>query len=226
MLPGLDGTGTLFRPLLAHLPPGVKPLVVSYPTDEPLGYEELLPRVLGALPTPSPFVLLGESFSGPLAVMAAARAPADLRGVILCASFVRNPSPVPAVLLRPLAHRFCFRATPEFARSWALLGRYATPELRQMLREAIGATSAHVLAHRMRAVLDVDVCGELTACRVPVLYLRGTHDRLVGRRNANDVVARARVAQVVEMPAPHLLLQTQPEAAAVALSKFLAGVRG
>ena len=74
LLPGLDGTGLLFQPLVECLPDAIEPVVVSYPPDQKLGYEELLPLVLERLPA-APFVLLGESFSGPLAVMAAATAP-------------------------------------------------------------------------------------------------------------------------------------------------------
>ncbi len=154
--------------------------------------------------------------------MAAARSPVGLRGVILCASFVRNPLPAGTALLQHLVHGLCFRAAPEFARSWALLGGYATPELRRLSCEAIDAVSPSVLAHRVRAVLNVDVRRELEACRVPILYLRGTHDRLVGRRNGNDVTARCSSAEVAEIPAPHFVLQAQPAAAAAAVSEFLA----
>jgi pimeloyl-[acyl-carrier protein] methyl ester esterase len=224
LLPGLDGTGTLFRPLLAHLPPNLRSLVVTYPTDELLGYEELLPRVLDVLPTSAPFVLLGESFSGPLVLMAAARSPVGLRGVILCASFVRNPLPAGSALLRHLVRGSCFRVAPEFARSWALLGRYATPSLRRLSSEAIDAVSPQVLAHRVRTVLNVDVRRELEACRVPVLYLRGTHDRVVGRRNMDEVIACSASATVEEIAAPHFVLQAQPGAAAAAVWKFLAAL--
>ena len=41
------------------------------------------------------FVVVGESFSGSLALMLATRRPVGLRGVVLCASFVRFPLPVP-----------------------------------------------------------------------------------------------------------------------------------
>lgn len=44
LLPGLDGSGVLFAPLLRHLPPDVEPVVVRYPPDRALGYEELLPN--------------------------------------------------------------------------------------------------------------------------------------------------------------------------------------
>ena len=37
LLPGMDGTGRLFGPLLAALPPGIDGEPVAYPRDEPLG---------------------------------------------------------------------------------------------------------------------------------------------------------------------------------------------
>ena len=222
LLPGLDGTGALFAPLIAHLPSQLRPIVVSYPPDQPLGYDQLLPRVLDALPATTPFTLLGESFSGPLALMAAARLPVGLRAVILCASFVRNPLPPGTALLRRCVRGVCFRFAPEFLRTWALLGKHATPELHQLTARAIAAVPPHVLAHRVRAVVGVDVRSALEVCPVPILYLRGTADRVVGRQNWLHVRRVSPSAQLSELPAPHFLLQTQPAAAAAAITDFLA----
>src|SRR4051812_16660002 len=102
LMPGMDGTGELFAPLLRALGNSIETTVLRYPTDEPLGYSELLPRVRAALPASGPFVLLGESFSGPLAIMIAAEAPAGLRGVILSASFASNPIRWLPQFVRPL----------------------------------------------------------------------------------------------------------------------------
>jgi pimeloyl-[acyl-carrier protein] methyl ester esterase len=224
LLPGLDGTGTLFQPLLAHLPPQLRPIVVAYPTDQLLGYDDLLPLVLKTLPTSMPFVLLGESFSGPLALMAAARSPVGLRGVILCATFVRNPVPAVAAYLRHLVRGIYFRITPEIVRTWSLLGGHATPALRRLWFEATNTVSPHVLAHRVRAVLQVDVRPQLEICPVPILYLRATQDRVVSRRNGDDVIAGSSAAELVELAAPHLVLQVLPEAAAAAVSRFVASL--
>ena len=75
LLPGLNGTGDLFAPLLAKLPDSLSATVVRYPAAEPLDYlgHEAIARA--ALPTDRPFVLLGESFSGPIAIRIAASAP-------------------------------------------------------------------------------------------------------------------------------------------------------
>ena len=100
LLPGMDGTGDMFRPLLDAFGGTLSSVVVSYPSTEPLRYSELVALARESLPTNGPYVLLGESFSGPIAVTLAAEHPDGLTGLILCASFVSNPIP----WLRPLRH--------------------------------------------------------------------------------------------------------------------------
>jgi len=94
-LPGMDGTGLLFEPMVKALPPSLTAHVVAYPPDQPLGYNELLQLIQKAADEGGDFVVVGESFSGPLALMLAVRRPVGLGGVVLCASFVRFPLPVP-----------------------------------------------------------------------------------------------------------------------------------
>src|SRR4051794_37479523 len=105
LMPGMDGTGILFRPLLSVLNLDVSASVLTYPCDEPLGYEALVPRIMPALPRDRPFALVAESFSGRLALQVAALRPPHLVAVILCATFVTNPLPwVPVwsgVFIRP-----------------------------------------------------------------------------------------------------------------------------
>src|ERR1700719_4469607 len=93
LLPGLDGTGKLFTEFLKAIQNRVDTLVVAYPNDTPMNYDELETLVRAALPADRPFILLGESFSGPLAIRIAARQPAWLAGLILCGPFCSNPYP-------------------------------------------------------------------------------------------------------------------------------------
>src|SRR5258705_1882619 len=103
LLPGLDGTGRLFNPLMEVLPPYLIPLVIPYPANKFLGYSKLLKYARGQIPTDKPFVLLAESFSGPVAVEFAATHPSNLEALILCASFVTNPA---STFFRPLSSLF------------------------------------------------------------------------------------------------------------------------
>src|SRR5262245_1108349 len=167
----MDGTGRLFAPLLRMLPPTLTAQVVSYPPHEPLSYAGLLPLVEAAASQGGEFVVVGESFSGPLALMLAARRPSGLRGVVLCASFVRFPLPVPEWWLGVM-QPWVFRFRPHRLISWVLLGRDRRGELGGLLGEAVRAMTGEVIAARARAVMTVDVTAELRACPVPVLYLR------------------------------------------------------
>src|SRR4051812_4389167 len=91
LLPGLHGTADLFLPLLAAIPPDLPTRIISYPTHEPLSYDDLLRLIDTQLSNEESIVLIAESFSGPLALRYAAMHPARVRAVILCASFIRSP---------------------------------------------------------------------------------------------------------------------------------------
>lgn len=84
LLPGMDGTGELFRPLLEVIGTAWPVNVVSYPVGEVLSYEQLVDHAQSCLPG-GPLILLGESFSGPIAATLAAslsdrvRRPSDRR---------------------------------------------------------------------------------------------------------------------------------------------------
>jgi len=221
LLPGLDGTGILFRPFLEQLPSWLGPVVVAYPGNEKLGYDALLPMVLRSLPTNEPFIILGESFSGPLALMAAATNPPGLQAVILCVTFIRNPRRPRIAWLRHLVPDFAFRLYPYFSSAKAMLGRYSTPELRESFQSAIAAVTPEVIAFRIREVIQVDVSRELLQCPVPILYLRASRDMIVPRHNAKEIAALSSDVSTVKINAPHMLLQTQPREAVAAISRFV-----
>ncbi len=222
LLPGMDGTGQLFEPLLRELPPLLTPVVVRYPPDRPCGYAELLPLALAAVPAHEDFLVLGESFSGPLALLLAAHRPEGLRGVILSASFAHSPLPRFARWFRALIRPWWFRATPLCLVGRVLLGRYRTPSLMQGVRQTLAAVTPAVLAARARAILGVDVGQELQACPVPLLYLSAAEDRVVSPRSLAHIRYLNPAVEQVTLPGPHLLLQTAPEQAAAAIGRFAA----
>jgi pimeloyl-ACP methyl ester carboxylesterase len=67
--------------------------MVTYPTSGAHAYSDLLPVIEKAIADSTEFYVLGWSFSGPLALALAAKYPTQIRGVILCAAFVRPPLP-------------------------------------------------------------------------------------------------------------------------------------
>ncbi|MCE9638439.1 MAG: alpha/beta hydrolase [Planctomycetes bacterium] len=220
LLPGMDGTGELFARLVAAMPPSIRTRVVSYPPDLPLGYPELEALVRTQLPADDAFVILGESFSGPIAASIAASAPARLAGLILCGSFVRCPRPA-LRFLRPIVTRSVLPLPPDALLARVLLGQNAPRALRDELRRALSRIDPTTLRARLRAVIDVDVSAELARVRVPVLCLRATRDRVVPRAAANWIVTVAPQTRAIDIDASHMLLQAAPAAAATAIQSFL-----
>jgi pimeloyl-ACP methyl ester carboxylesterase len=221
LLPGMDGTGIFFEDFAAALPPEFKPVVVAYPDDSSLGYVELEALARAALPQSEPYLVLGESFSGPIAISIAASNPPGLLGLILCVTFARNPHPLlPLVcaILKPLpAWRL-----PRFIQQPNLFGRFNSPYLRAKLREIRGLVSPKTLKARLEAVASIDVTEKLRRVTAPTLYLRAKRDRVVSRASCDYIRKIHREVEVVELDAPHLLLQTVPQAAKTEIRKFVA----
>ena len=220
LLPGMDGTGTLFAPFIAALGVTVKTVVVRYPPQGALDYPACEALARQALPLRGRFVILGESFSGPVAISLAASQPKGLMGLVLCATFASNPYPI----FKPFANLtrlLPIKAAPASAMGLGLLGRFATPELLAALQSALAAVSTTALHARMRAVLSVDVHDQLRDVAVPALYLRAAHDRVVPARAAQHIGHVCSQATIVDIDAPHFILQAAPGPAADAVQTFL-----
>ena len=220
VLPGFDGTATLLSAFSDAVDCAFDSVtILSYPTAQVLGYAELESLARAALPRGTRFVLLGESFSGPIALSIAATPPAGLVGLVLSTSFARSPIP----LLSPLASfaRFApVRALPFPLLSWWLLGRWSTPQLESALRDALLSVTPSVLRARAITALRANVSSCLRAISVPTLYLRATQDRLLSRSSAAHILSAVAPATCVEITGPHLLLQAAPHACALAVGKF------
>ncbi|WP_426400893.1 alpha/beta fold hydrolase (plasmid) [Ralstonia sp. R-29] len=222
LLPGMDGTGRLFQPLLAEMNKGIEPKVITYPESEPLTYEALLPRIQAAVQAiDGPYVVLGESFSGPLAIEIAASRPLGMRGLILCCTFARNPHP----RMRPLRsalNLLPFNVAIASIGSRLLFGRFFTQPLHRMFQQAVATVTPAVFRVRLRSVLEVDVTDNLAAVQVPLLYLQGAQDNVVPRSAAALIQQIRSDTQLVEMDAPHCLLQAVPRDAARVIADFVA----
>ena len=212
LLPGIDGSGRLFGPLLAAGPRRIAPETVSFPPDQPLGYDALLDRVRAALPR-GRFLLVAESFSGPLAIRLAAERPRGLAGLVLAATFLHRP-------LHPLLHpirglvgaRLFGVAMPAALVRHFMAGPDAPDALVREVQAAVGATTAEVMALRAMEALRADVRAELGRVDAPILVLSPTRDRLIRADVGDEILALRPDADVVQLDAPHMILQRAPHA--------------
>src|SRR5580698_5589674 len=224
LLPGLDGTGKLFAEFLKALDLGSRAHVVPYPPDIPLGYDELEPIVRAALPTRSPFVLLGESFSGPLAIRIAARPPPGLAALVLCVTFASNPYPRLA-WERRLAPLLPLKSLPRWLRAPLMWGSASPAKAPRQSERAMAGVDAAVIRGRIAALLSVDETAALAKISVPTLVLCATRDRVVSKAASMRIMRGIRHAQRVDVDGPHLLLKTRPQECAAAVLKFIRSVQ-
>jgi pimeloyl-ACP methyl ester carboxylesterase len=222
LLPGMDGGGELFAAFIAALERAGAPfatIVISYPPDQALSYASLTQFVRARLPADGAYIVLGESFSGPIAISLAASRPPGMVGLILCCTFARNPTPLFAIFKHFLGVLPIFPAASVLLAPF-LLGTRSTAPLRAALRSAIARVSAPVMRHRLRSVLDVDYSAQMRDVTMPILYLQASQDRVVLPSAARYLKTLQPSMAVIRLEGPHLLLQTAPGAAAATVQTF------
>jgi len=218
LLPGMDGTGKLFAPFLAHLPPHLLPRVISYPSDQVLTYDQLLERI--EIPD-GQFAIVAESFAGPLGIQLAARS-GHARALVLIASFAHKPARLPALLCQVLCRPWLFRiGSPDFALRFLLLGQQAANAEIAEVRTVLRSVRPEVLAGRLQEIFAVDVRAKFAHNQVPTIYIAGSQDRLVGPKTVKELKALRPDMKTVFLDSPHLVLQRKPAEAARIVTDFL-----
>jgi pimeloyl-[acyl-carrier protein] methyl ester esterase len=222
LLPGFDGSGRLFEPLLAENDLPFEPRVLSLPDDRPRGYEDLAAWLERQVPR-HPVVLLAESFSGPLAIRFASRHPNRVSRLILAATFLRSPlarclEPF-SVVARPLLFS---RPPPALAVRALLAGWDAPPALLGAVRAVMATLPAEVAAARARAALACDESTAFAKTAAPTLWLQAGEDRLLRAGHGGDARVMRPGTQIETITAPHMMLQRRPQQCLARISSFLA----
>jgi pimeloyl-[acyl-carrier protein] methyl ester esterase len=218
-LPGFDGTGDLFAPLVAALPRDYSPVVVSYREERVLDdyVESVATRLSG-----EDCVLIAESFSGPVALALLAKYPSKVRCAVLCTTFLTSPFHlltrlarfVPTSLFgtqvgqRSLLRRFC-------------LDDQCVPALMEQTLSVIRSVPAATIAHRLNVLATLNVAPKCSSITTPLLILRATHDRLVSRARYRQLIELLPRASVEDIDGPHLLLQAKPVECAQSIRRFI-----
>lgn len=219
LLPGLDGTGELFESFTAHAPCESSCAVARYPVDQELSYSEHTELVASSFFPDEPFVIVAESFSGPVAVLAASTNPSALVGIVLCNTFVFRAAWRGFGYL-PWAWLFRLPLT-RFSVGLHITGFKHATKFVNSIRAANAPVLPNVRASRLRSALSVDVREQLSALQVPVLYLRGIQDRLVFSSCVRHVLSARPSTVVARIPGPHLLLQVEPQRSWQEVSSFV-----
>jgi pimeloyl-ACP methyl ester carboxylesterase len=212
LLPGLDGTGILFKPLTDALSEGIDTLVISYPTDRNLSYRELVKFVLSQLPKED-FILVGESFSGPIAYRIALLDPKNLKSVVFVATFIDNPRKYFLNLSRLLPKKLILAMPiPDFIVKYLILGSAVDEQVIDLYKQTIKKRSSSVFSFRLSEISKLTVSHEY--CDLKAIYIQATNDLLVPNSCVEAFKKVFKKLDVFRIKGSHFILQTNPLACA------------
>jgi pimeloyl-ACP methyl ester carboxylesterase len=223
LLPGLDGTGELFRPLLPYLGQQARQ-VLPLPRTASQGYADLTNSILAQLPKNEDFVLLGESFSGALALKIANQKPLRLRGVIVVAGFYAPPNP----WLLAIARCLPLGLIPHLPLSTWILRYFGFERSTPMtlVREfgyAFSHAGSRLIHQRIRAVQQLALA-PIQPVDIPCLLIQAERDKLVNLAAQRGLHSCCPHLQLACISAPHLVLQTRPQESTQHILQFIADV--
>ncbi|HQQ76596.1 MAG TPA: alpha/beta hydrolase [Thermoanaerobaculia bacterium] len=205
LLPGLHGSTALYDAFVALAPPWARCVPVPLPTLGSQSLDGLATTLEAELKRLEGFVLVAESYSGPIAVRLAARLGQKVSLLALCNPLVEMPVALPAGLAASAAS---WRGMPATAAAMVLAD--GDRALGQAALDGIRALPKEVLEARLRAAFAATAEEIAPLLAPPVLAILGSRDRLVSPERTKALLEGVPFASVAELDAPHLVVQTKP----------------
>jgi pimeloyl-[acyl-carrier protein] methyl ester esterase len=221
-MPGLDGTGLSFEPLLPLLAKDTKYTIVRYPTDKLLSFREIVECAVAQIPVGDPPVVIAESFSGPVAVWMIASGKTEAKALVLCATCAASPHPLLWRIVRLLKLPLLIRPDmPKMFFRIVIGDDKLITELGPLWKKVHADVPARIMAHRLSILNNMDITAELGKLRLPCLYLQATKDRIVPSSCLKDFSRGIGHLKVKLIKAPHFILQARPQECIRAIEEFL-----
>jgi len=190
LLPGLDGTGNLFEPLINEIQNERSIEVISYPLNEALTYSELV------------------SFVGN-----------KIEGIILVASFITPPHKHLLKLssLLPVKSLLKFEI-PNFLIRRYCLGSEVAESVIIKFKSIIKLVNPNVLVHRINEIKKLTNKELLSNNSCKITYIQALNDKLVQNRCLKELSSVVTLETEV-VAGPHFLLQAKPKECAKIILK-------
>lgn len=205
LLPGLDGSGIMFEPLLAVLPgiPVKRVSLADFPSEDRREQARILARQLDD----TPCVIYAESYSGRLAYELARLPGVNIQHIIFAGSFLGRPSRAAAKAKRLPVWLLTSRVLPVRWVSRLLFGDYRL-DLARLLHRAM--VSQHRERLKQRLVNLAEAQDPVEPLAVPCTYVQATNDVLVDAEALNAIRQVCDHLRVLRFEGCHFMAQTRP----------------
>ena len=214
----MDGTGNLFTPLLSELSE-FNCEVITLPMSGLQDYPTITEFVKGKLPKED-FILVAESFSGPIGVALAKESIENLKGVIFVATFLSPPHNILLGFARVLPIKLLSSLPLSTILHRALfLGYSASKELVELFKYTVRSLPSSIIKARLSSMQSLVASSD--NIDLPVGYIQATYDRLVRSNKVNDFRNVFNNIIIKTINGPHFILQANPKECAVAISELV-----
>lgn len=216
-LPGMDGTGNLFLPLLSKLSE-FDCEVITLPISGSQDYLTITEFVKGKLPQEE-FILVAESFSGPIGVALAKEYIENMKGVIFVATFLSPPHKILLGLARVLPIKL-LSSLPlaTIFHKVLFLGSSAKKELVELFQHTVLSLPSSLIKARLRSMHSL--VATYDDLDLPAGYIQATSDRLIHSNKVNEFRNTFKSVILKTINGPHFILQANPVEGAVAISEL------
>jgi surfactin synthase thioesterase subunit len=207
-LPGMDGTGKLFAPLLNQLH-DFQCHVISLPQSGAQDYATLTNHVKSQLPK-SNFIIIAESFSGPIAARLSQQNIVDLKGIVFVATFLSSPNKILLSLVKYLPIKSLMKLPlADFFIKMLFLGKQVNQSLLEKFKTIVNQVPTNVLKQRMQTMQNLKF--QAFTSSVPSMYIQSNQDRLVTKSKVNEFQKCFVQIEIQNINGPHFILQAHPK---------------
>jgi pimeloyl-ACP methyl ester carboxylesterase len=211
LIPGLDGTGELFGPLLDLVPETIQTKVVTYSDCDSRQFETVVDHIAEQIPNDRQIVIVAESFGGPVAVSLLQRN-FEVVACVFCATFTKAPYKLLLALTKYLPTKFLLsKPLPKAILKYGFLAGDVPQERVKLIQQSILGVPAHKLSERLNLLATIDVTYQLKNLpNIRYCYIKAKNDWLVPGRCAGNFVKGLQDIELIEVDGGHFVLQANP----------------
>jgi pimeloyl-ACP methyl ester carboxylesterase len=217
LIPGMDGTGKLFSPLLDELPSVVDIQVICLNdliTQNPIEQALEIASLIGS----EEVIILSESYSGYIAYHLSLLPNLNIKHVIFAASFLENPTWLSRLnKLLPL-NLVRSGLIPDMALSSVLFAQRNNNKLVNLFNSSLKLINNSTLRYRLKVIANLVRPSE--SLSVPCTYVQASNDYLVSNKSVDVFKELCININVVKANGGHFIVQSNPHY----FSKLVQGV--
>jgi len=215
LLPGLDGTGSLFDELIKSLGRDNEVEVISYDDISGQSFVEQAKEIAARI-TDMDVLLVGESYSGRVAYEISQILGLRVRAIVFIASFISSPSFLSKFAgFLPVA-----MLNPNFLSTYLLkvfgFNGQATSEQTNSIFNSLKIADRSKLKVRLKNIAALSNPAKAIECSVT--YIRPNRDFLVGNNAVNNLRSLCSNFNVISVSGGHFIAQSAPLACAKVIS--------